>query len=185
MSFNKIYDVPIYDMPSYAPKTKRQKKQVPVQDPFAWSHEDIEIKTRMNKLLKQIQKLIKERLELSLALKKRELLRNQNRLREVKLYVLKLEDDCWYIGMSYNPDKRFIQHSKGKGAKWTSVHPPIKIIEIKATGKYIQDQAARLEDDLTLEYALKYGSAYVRGGGFCQAKPIWPSMVVENEIKLL
>lgn len=180
MSLNKIYTVPDYDIPTYTTKKKRKKKTKPV-DEFAWSHTDIELTKRKNALMRQIENLQQERREVIKALKDREKLRNSGRLREVQLYALKLEDDCWYIGMSYDPVKRLLKHKKGKGAQWTRHHPPIEIHETRVTGKYIQDEAAKLEDDMTLEYAMKYGSMYVRGGGYVQAKPKWPEMVLDNE----
>jgi len=182
MSLNKVYSVPSYDMPVYRIDNKRKhKKEIPTQDEFAWSHKDRYLKERTAYITNKINELNKERQELLTELKKRQTLRNQGRMREVKLYAIKLEDDCWYIGMSYNPNDRFLKHCNGKGAQWTKLHPPIKIVETRGTGKYIQDEAADLENDMTLEYALKYGSAYVRGGGFCQAKPKWPTLIKDNE----
>lgn len=99
----------------------------------------------------------------------------------VKLYALQLEDNCWYVGMSFNVEKRFSKHCKGKGAQWTKLHKPIKIHEIRQTEFYSQDSVARLEDDMTLEYALKHGSDKVRGGGYCQSKPRWPQLIIQNE----
>lgn len=184
MSSNKIYTIPDYDLPSYRPsrvKKHKEKKKTPEQDPFAWSHEDRVLKDRLRYLIGEISKLKKERQEVLLALKNREVLRNKNKLREVKLYALQLEDSCWYIGMSYNPHKRLSKHGGPKGAQWTKIHPPIRLFEVRGTGKYIQDEAALLEDDMTLEYALRYGKDYVRGGGYCQAKPRWPSIILQNE----
>ena len=183
MSLHKIHTVPDYDMPRYHTPPKKKKVVKPV-DAFAFSHEDKLLKQKISSLGKRIDILTRERAEALEALKKRELLRNQNSFRPVQLYALRLEDNCWYIGMSYNPVKRFVKHSKGKGAQWTKVHPPIEIHEIRSTKEYIQDNAAKLEDDLTLEYAMKYGSQYVRGGGYCQAKPKWPQMIRDNEIVL-
>lgn len=95
--------------------------------------------------------------------------------RKIQLYVLQLEDNCWYVGQSRNVEKRFNRfHMKGKGANWTKLHKPIAIHEIRETNTNVDSEAALLEDKLTLEYAEKYGTAFVRGGGYCQTKPIWP-----------
>lgn len=102
--------------------------------------------------------------------------------REVMLYALRLEGNNYYVGMSYNVERRFASHVKGKGAAWTKRHRPLEIQETRPTGKFIQDEVAKLEDDMTLEYALKYGSDRVRGGGWCQAHPLWPDVVVENDL---
>jgi predicted GIY-YIG superfamily endonuclease len=100
----------------------------------------------------------------------------------IKLYALRLEDDCWYVGMTRNPDKRFKKHLSGKGALWTKLHAPIEIVEVRDTKQTDDSAAGLLEDDMTLEYAMKYGSDTVRGGGYCQSKPRWPDVVLQNEL---
>lgn len=93
------------------------------------------------------------------------------------LYVLELAHDCYYIGITRNMDKRYKTHRKGKGAVWTKKHPPLRIIEQRDTGLTDDKEAAKLEDELTLEYALMYGTEAVRGGGYCQTRPTWPLSV--------
>lgn len=100
------------------------------------------------------------------------------------LYALQLEDGCYYIGQTRNVDRRYKRHSKGKGAAWTKLHKPLSVIETRNTKLTIESEAARIEDDMTIEYALKYGSELVRGGGYCQTKPRWPDVVIQNEINL-
>jgi predicted GIY-YIG superfamily endonuclease len=100
---------------------------------------------------------------------------------KVSLYALRLQNECWYVGMSFNVERRFKKHCKGKGAIWTKQNKPIEIFEVRKTNLYSQDEVSKLEDDMTLEYAMKYGSDKVRGGGWCQAKPKWPALVFENE----
>lgn len=106
----------------------------------------------------------------------------QQRLNPVSLYALELEDGHYYIGMTFDVGKRFRQHGGSKGAAWTKLHKPISIIETRVTEFYDQDEVAKLEDDMTLEYALKYGLDKVRGGGYCQAKPVWPDVILQNEM---
>jgi predicted GIY-YIG superfamily endonuclease len=101
---------------------------------------------------------------------------------KVKLYALRLEGGCWYIGMTYNVQRRFAKHSSGKGAIWTRLHKPVEIVEVRETECIMQEDAAHLEDDMTIEYAMIYGSDSVRGGGYCQTKPRWPATVIENEL---
>jgi predicted GIY-YIG superfamily endonuclease len=93
----------------------------------------------------------------------------------IMLYALLLERDFYYIGMSRNPEKRFAKHLKGKGAAWTKKHCPVKIVEIREAKTNDDSEAGLMEDQMTLEYAEKYGYDNVRGGGYCQAKPPWPS----------
>lgn len=106
----------------------------------------------------------------------------EHKLQPVSLYALELENGYYYIGMSFNVDRRFRQHTKGKGAAWTKLHKPVQILETRLTTFYDQDEVAKLEDDMTLEYALKFGSNYVRGGGYCQTKPYWPEIIKQNEL---
>jgi len=77
------------------------------------------------------------------------------------LYVLKLENDKYYIGSTYNLNFRYAQHCQGRGAKWTKLNKPIGIIEVITN---IQTT----ENELTLQYIDKYGKPNVRGGSFCQ-----------------
>ena len=91
----------------------------------------------------------------------------------ITLYVLKLEDECWYIGMTRNIDKRYKAHKKGK-TYWTKEHKPIEVHETRDTELNSDSAASKLEDELTLEYARKFGMDKVRGGGYCQRKPLWP-----------
>ncbi|XDZ51435.1 GIY-YIG nuclease family protein [Neisseriaceae bacterium CLB008] len=40
------------------------------------------------------------------------------------VYLLWCAGDRLYTGISNQPDKRFLAHSQGKGAKFTRMHPP-------------------------------------------------------------
>ena len=79
-----------------------------------------------------------------------------------QLYVLKCEAGKWYIGRSANVAKRFQQHMDGKGAKWTQLHRPITIHEVRN----IVGEAESAENDLACEYMQKYGIENVRGGEY-------------------
>ena len=94
--------------------------------------------------------------------------------RAITLYVLRLEDDNWYIGITRDLNKRFEQHKTGKGAKWTRLHKPVSIHETVHLGPVSKKYACSIEDQATLEYAAIYGEAYVRGGSFCKLKPCYP-----------
>ena len=79
------------------------------------------------------------------------------------LYVLRLEDDCYYVGMSYNLNFRWSQHWMGSGAKWTRLHKPVEVIKViyPATEKGIENR-------VTLEYMELYGKEKVKGGSYCK-----------------
>lgn len=79
------------------------------------------------------------------------------------IYVLELEDDCFYIGITYNLNLRIAQHLSGSGAQWTKMHRPVKIIEVFYDGCTRQK-----EDEVTKRYVEIYGPEYVRGGSWCR-----------------
>lgn len=85
------------------------------------------------------------------------------------LYVLELEDDCYYVGITaYSRiDKRYEQHRAGKGARWTQLHKPRTVLWTKRLGYMSEREAVRIETAKTLELSKLYGMYKVRGGGLC------------------
>ena len=79
------------------------------------------------------------------------------------LYVLRLEGDNYYVGMSYNLNFRFAQHWQGKGAKWTKLHKPLEVIRI-----IYPALEENIENKITLEYIALYGADRVKGGSYCK-----------------
>lgn len=77
------------------------------------------------------------------------------------LYVLKLENDCYYIGMSHNLNNRLSQHIQGKGSKWTKINKFVSVEKV-----VFPANEKGIENRVTLEYIAKYGSDKVRGGSF-------------------
>ena len=43
-------------------------------------------------------------------------------------YILLTEKNTFYCGYTDNIEKRFLQHLEGKGAKYTRVNKPVKIV---------------------------------------------------------
>jgi predicted GIY-YIG superfamily endonuclease len=77
------------------------------------------------------------------------------------IYVLKCEDDCYYVGITYNFNLRLAQHLNGSGANWTRLHKPVSVIEI------IHEGATRsMETDVTKKYMELFGREKVRGGSW-------------------
>ena len=81
---------------------------------------------------------------------------------EPLLYVLKLENEKYYVGITYNLNFRYAQHCQGHGAKWTKLHKPVGITEVRTQA------TLGSENEVVHEYMTKYGKANVRGGSYCQ-----------------
>jgi hypothetical protein len=79
----------------------------------------------------------------------------------VYIYILKLEQNKYYVGKTTNPDRRLLEHNNSQGASWTKMYKPIEVIKI------IPDCSNFDEDKYTLEYMNLYGIDNVRGGSFC------------------
>ena len=73
------------------------------------------------------------------------------------VYVLELEDDCWYIGKTFHLNMRMAQHWSGQGAKWTKLHKPLRIARVLMNAS---------ENEVTKDYMVLYGSDKVRGGSW-------------------
>jgi len=75
-----------------------------------------------------------------------------------KLYILKLENDKWFIGKSANVEKRYEQHLNGEGDTFTQLHKPVSL---ELSRDLISDTD---QDETVREYMRKYGIENVRGG---------------------
>ena len=77
------------------------------------------------------------------------------------VYVLYLENNCYYIGFSAkeNIQTRICSHFLGAGSKFTQLNKPLDIIDVKPGD-------LMLENLTTLAYMCKYGFEKVRGGNY-------------------
>ena len=80
----------------------------------------------------------------------------------IYVYVLKLENDKYYVGMTKHPDVRLNDHFNNRGSAWTKKYRPISIIEV------IPNCDEFDEDKYTIKYMATYGLNNVRGGSFSQ-----------------
>ena len=78
------------------------------------------------------------------------------------IYILKLEGGNYYVGKSDNPAQRLDQHLKGKGASWTKIHRPVKLVKIIENASHFD------EDKHVKELMAKFGIDKVRGGTYVQ-----------------
>ena len=82
------------------------------------------------------------------------------------LYVLKLEKDKYYVGItSQTVEKRFNEHKTGiRAANWTKKYKPVQIIHSRQLGVMNKADAEAIENKTVREYINTYGINRVRGG---------------------
>ena len=85
-----------------------------------------------------------------------------NGLAPTNIYVLKLANDCWYIGRAADVKRRVEHHFKRYGSAWTKLHRPISLEAIYRNASPFD------EDRYTKEYMLRFGIDRVRGGTYSQ-----------------
>ena len=94
------------------------------------------------------------------------------------VYVLKLQDDCWYVGYSADPECRIAAHFLGRGARWTQVHAPMAV-------ESLQPGTKKLEDVVTIALMVRHGFQRVRGGQYvlvdlpCPPPPIAAASLIK------
>lgn len=155
-----------------------EQKHIEIRkEPMELQHELVQLNERIKSMIVR-----KKFIQRQLRKQGQKPIRSEYFDKPIFIYVLELEDSCWYIGTSRNVERRFKKHCNGKGAKWTKLHPPIKIHYQLNTNLTIDSEACRKEDELTLEYAREYGVDRVRGGGYCQTKPKWPELAYEPDL---
>lgn len=91
----------------------------------------------------------------------------------VNIYVLKLEDEKYYVGKTNHTFQRFNQHATGSGAKWTKKHP---VVDLHAFHPNMKDSD---ENKLTIQMMQNYGVRNVRGGSWTKVD------MTEREIRAL
>jgi len=78
----------------------------------------------------------------------------------VYIYVLKLQENKYYVGKTNNPSVRIENHLNGNGSSWTKIYKPLKVVDM------IPNCDDYDEDKYTQIYMDKYGIDNVRGGSF-------------------
>jgi predicted GIY-YIG superfamily endonuclease len=79
------------------------------------------------------------------------------------IYVLELESDMYYVGITLNLNQRIAQHLNGTGANWTRLYKPKRCIEI-----IYENCSLQMENEVTKRYIEQYGADRVRGGSKCK-----------------
>lgn len=47
------------------------------------------------------------------------------------VYILLCRDGTYYTGYSHHPEKRFLEHKKGRGARYTRMYKPTRIVYVE------------------------------------------------------
>lgn len=82
------------------------------------------------------------------------------------LYLLELDGGYLYIGITSrpNPRIRINEHFLGKGAEWTKLHEPVRVLSLKKLGYMTKQEAEALEENATQRFMDIYGYNKIRGG---------------------
>jgi hypothetical protein len=80
------------------------------------------------------------------------------------IYILKLQENKYYIGKTNNFEKKKKEHFNGYASLWTKKYKPISVEKI------INNTDPFDEDKITLEYMALYGIDNVRGGIYITEK---------------
>lgn len=91
------------------------------------------------------------------------------------LYILELEGNKYYVGITarHNPMERITQHGGILGARWTSLHLPSKVLEIRPLGHISKPDAEKIENNETNKLMDVHGIHNVRGGFMVSSYPIF------------
>lgn len=91
---------------------------------------------------------------------------DKNAVRNWSLYVIKLTDGHYYVGITSFKDymRRINQHGGRLGAKVNRGKTVEEIVEVQHLGAMSGRAAEQIENDVTLAYRKKYGARKVRGG---------------------
>jgi len=91
------------------------------------------------------------------------------------VYVLRLQDDFYYVGTTENLSKRLHDHFHGQGSAWTQLHRPVSVVQVALGGK-------AEEKALTLSSMKLHGWKKVRGYAWSQASLSCPPRELGLEV---
>jgi predicted GIY-YIG superfamily endonuclease len=103
---------------------------------------------------------------------------DQKAIRDWTLYVIRLKNDHYYIGITSFKDfmRRINQHGSLRGARVNRDKEVEEIIEIHPLGRVTGKRAGCIENDFMLQYRKKFGARKVRGGfDISKSTPLIPT----------
>lgn len=100
------------------------------------------------------------------------------------LYVLRLTGNFIYVGITDNPDRRYMEHVTGRGSYVTKMYPPLYREQLMSLGVMTYGQAEQYEDYWTLYYMSQYGYQNVRGGHYVRVSNIHIYNMLKNNKKI-
>jgi predicted GIY-YIG superfamily endonuclease len=81
------------------------------------------------------------------------------------LYVLKLKNKKWYVGITKNFDRRYYQHKYlSTGSRWVKEHGISNVYSVEPINTNQKYLAEAYEQAKTIELIRLYGAENVRGG---------------------
>ena len=84
------------------------------------------------------------------------------------LYILALEDEKYYVGITRDVNKRYEEHVNGNGAQYTRINHPIGLVCMRQLNSWSLVQAEQEETRMTEVMMTLHGIENVRGGDYCQ-----------------
>lgn len=82
------------------------------------------------------------------------------------VYLLKLENDKYYVGYTRSLQSAFKKHEKGKMSKWTQANKPIELLKFQEVIFENGIPNIELVNEWVLQCGNEYGYENVRGGSF-------------------
>ncbi len=99
------------------------------------------------------------------------------------IYILRLEDNNYYVGYTDDVKKRVKEHMEGKGSTFTKMYKPINLVKV------YENVTPSKVDRFVIKYMKKYGMDSVRGGSYknielkkSQIEELQKEGVIFNEI---
>jgi len=85
------------------------------------------------------------------------------------VYILALENEKYYVGISRDVYKRYYEHVNRKGAHFTRIHHPVGLVCMRELNCWSKELAEQEETKMTLFMMTLFGVENVRGGDYFQA----------------